>query len=367
MKPAKYQVEAFREFVENIGAGEKILVIYHPDPDGVSSAALLLRFLKKRVKDVVLSTLNQGEKVAITPETIRKAELDGYSRIITLDLNVESDVSTLKLLASKCNEMLVIDHHVSTGELKKKDGNITYISAYHVDEKFASSYPAAKLLYDLISYLDKTIKKFAWISAIGIYGDCAETVWKEFMDDVLEEFKIKMEDVRKAANLIEFCRAKSYELVDKTLHILTSCDTLNQFLQSEITREVEDVEREFTKIMNDAEREARKLENEELIILNASSPYNLKSLVANHFSKVMFPDRTIVVIWVGASSYHLSFRRQDKKVNMCLLARNIVKRVGSGKGGGHVPAAGATIPINAVELEELKKIIKEEYEKLAHV
>ncbi len=355
-------LKAAHAFLKGIKKNDKVLIIYHPDPDGVCSAVLFIKALEKRHPNTI-HVLNQGPHVTITDETLKMVKGKKYNKVIIVDLNVENDVEAVRKLASLCDGVLIVDHHVSTGLLKREEGNITYINSCHLGFANGDKYPASKLSYDILKEWNKDMERWDWVAAIGVVGDSADDFWFDFIRDVCGKWMVERENIEMAARIIEFCRAKGYDVVERALHVLNGCNSMQEFLKSEIVKAVEDMEKEYEKVIESVKKECYD-DKDGLAIIIIPTKYNMKSIVANTLSKNMFPDKTLVVIWEDKTHYHLSFRRQDRVVGMNVLAKNVVKRVKAGEGGGHIPAAGARIPKQSVGLEELRKIIEEEHKKL---
>ena len=358
MKLGEEILRPVHAFLDGIWREDRILIVYHPDPDGVCAAVLFLKALKE---PETIHVLNQGTCVTITDETLKRVKEKGYNKVIIVDLNVENDVESVRKLASLFNHLLIVDHHVSTGLLKREEGNITYINPCQLGFASGDKYPASKLSYDMLREWDKSMEKWDWIAAIGVVGDSADDFWADFIRDVCARRGVERNNIEMAARIIEFCRAKSYDLVEKALYILNVCNTLPDFLKSEVVKDVGDMEREYRKLTESVKRD---YEDDEIVIIRIHTKYNMKSIVANSLSKNRFPHKTLVVIWEDETNYHLSLRRQDRRVDMNALAKNVIDRVKVGEGGGHVPAAGARIPKHSIHLEELKRVIIEEHNKL---
>jgi len=156
------------KFFEN----RKFLVIHDYDCDGISSAAILMIYLKNNKKQFENISTRVNEK---KEELIKLSKK--YDSAIFLDLGYinEENIKAFK-------NVLIIDHHVP----KKYDKNIIYINPRIENPK----------IYQPTSYITQKIfgnEKTEWISLIGIIGDMAFSDTK----DILRKYKINQRNWEK--------------------------------------------------------------------------------------------------------------------------------------------------------------------------
>ena len=332
----------------DIVGDDQLAIIYHPDADGVCSAALFAKFLNDINAEFFL--LNQKEEISITPATVRVLREKGIKYAVILDMNVDSNPSSYLELESIMNKILIMDHHVLKKDLSSS--KTMHLNVSMVDDNPAS-YPTSKFVYDALSGIHERVESYSWIPAIGIIGDSSKKRWKHFLTEVCDTHGIELELMEEAAISIELCKALSYEKLELCLNGMIRAESIADFLDS-LPGEIKKLKEEFYAELNRA-LESKEV-HDQIVFVELKSEHNFKSLVANALSFEHFPNKTVVVMWLHGDKIHVSLRRQDGKLSMDLLIRNVVKLLKAGDGGGHAPAAGAKFP-SSVGVERLKEAL----------
>ena len=324
---------------------EHVAVIYHPDADGVCSAALFAKLF--RSEKIKYFLLNQKDEVAITEDTINTLKKNNIRYVIILDMSVDSDPTSYSELERAVRKVLIADHHVLKKDLSSS--KTIHLNVGMVDEN-PESYPTSKFVYDILTEVHKNVERYGWIAAIGIIGDSSKKRWNEFLTEVCRKHKITLDILEEAALSIELCKALSYSTLELCLKNMTRSENTDEFLNS-LPAEIRQLKKEFHSALNRALKNRE--EYEQLVFVELDSKYNLKSLMANTLSFDYFPNKTVVVIWPHNKNLHVSLRRQDGKISMDLLVRKVVEFLKTGNGGGHIPAAGGKFPLSVAN--KLKK------------
>ena len=149
---------------------KNIKIISHHDTDGITSAAIMLKALKRLDKKFSVKILKNLEKEFI--ETINSNEL-----IIFLDLG-----SSLLDEISKINtDVFIIDHH----EISSKQGENTILINPHLFNEEEIS--ASSLTYLFAKTISKENKDLANLAVIGMVGDMLDRHISKTSNKILED------------------------------------------------------------------------------------------------------------------------------------------------------------------------------------
>lgn len=171
------EVEKFtKEFLKKI-QDKKIHLVSHYDTDGITSAAIFSKTLKRLNKQFsikIIKRLNEEEIILFPKDRI----------IILLDLgsNNLNDLSKLK------NEIFVIDHHEV--EKTKIPDNLVIINPHLL--KNYEELCAAELTYLISKEISKENSAFAYLAIIGMVGDTMEKDINKTRDRIIKDSVIKI-------------------------------------------------------------------------------------------------------------------------------------------------------------------------------
>jgi len=323
-------------------------IVCHTDSDGLTAAAQLVQWLKKKKVGYNL--------VLGSPERLRYANF--WSRlnndlVFFLDIPADHTSEQLMRLSNRAN-IVIVDHHKIM-----KDMNSQSIIHYHreaLGEK--KYYPTSKQVYDLFKGSD-------WMACIGLIGDYGGKPWKEFISKVHKSYGFPE---CKDENCFDSPFAKYDQLVNsarmaygdkgcfKAFNILVDSEGWDDF------KDKASVLEEWGKLVNDYIEHVKsdyKHNNEvhkkaELIFYQLNNPkYKIGSVLATIVSTEN-QHNTIIMLIMRGENVNVNFRRQDGKYDMSELAKSCAESVG-GNGGGHKEAAGATIKLE--KLDEFKESV----------
>ncbi|MDP3026396.1 MAG: DHH family phosphoesterase [Nanoarchaeota archaeon] len=171
------EIEKFtKEFLEKI-QDKKIHLVSHYDTDGITSAAILSKTLKKMNKQFSIKIIKQlnEEEIALFPE-------DRIIILLDLGSNSLNELSKLK------NEIFVIDHHEI--ENAKIPGNIRIINPHLL--KNYEELCAAELVYLVSKEISGENSTFAYLAIIGMVGDTMEKEINKTRDMIIKDSVIKV-------------------------------------------------------------------------------------------------------------------------------------------------------------------------------
>jgi single-stranded-DNA-specific exonuclease len=171
------EVEKFtKEFLEKI-QDKKIHLVSHYDTDGITSAAILSKTLKKLNKQFSIKILKQlnEEEIALFPED---------RVILLLDLGSNS----LETLSKLKNEIFVIDHHEI--ENTKISDNMRIINPHLLEDY--EELCAAELSYLVSKEISGENSAFAYLAIIGMVGDTMEKEINKTRDMIIKDSVINI-------------------------------------------------------------------------------------------------------------------------------------------------------------------------------
>ena len=152
--------EAANKLVNSQGI---IRIVTHNDCDGITSAAILSKALKRLEKKFVLSFVKN-----LTPEVLREISLEDYKTVVITDLGSNSLEQINSILNEK--EVFILDHH-QVQDFKFK-GTIINPLLHDVDGETGIS--AAGVVYLFTKLIDPKNKENAYLALVGAIGDMQE-------------------------------------------------------------------------------------------------------------------------------------------------------------------------------------------------
>jgi single-stranded DNA-specific DHH superfamily exonuclease len=330
-----------------LDSGGKKILLYHTDSDGISSAALILRFFSG-----FLAIPRDGpimDKRFLHDIVSKKPDL-----LVVLDIPIDQEWKKIEAVQKELPDMrmLVIDHHIP-------ERNLGSGRNIHVNPRFEKDVyvPASALVYRILEDMGKDVKPFVWIAGIGVVGDHAS----EDCGDILEECRESlpetghskrkpmlqvMSDMLMSAVVLHGIRG-----VIKGLEILLKSDKptglkRNAYLSNCYTR----VSGEIKRVMADFRKRAKEYPNLGLFIYRLNSRMNIASTISTLLAED-HPDKIIIVIKQSKQHVKISARYQAGDINLSDLLKRAV--AGIGFGGGHKKAAGAVV--NKHDIKEFER------------
>jgi single-stranded DNA-specific DHH superfamily exonuclease len=315
------------------------------DTDGVCSAKIVfesINRLQKEISDFFPSTSGNLDDDSLI-NGLKNAQPD---LIIIVDDELRKNSRITKEFS--CN-ILVIDHHsiqdLPTGK------NITYFNPKIENNMIYT--PACKICFDLFSKI-VDINDLDWISAIGIISDSGAIHHKDFLKKVFEKYSQETKkdkdylsdsffgylgDIINTGKVV-----KGNDGALMALRILRDSSTPQDFLENayELRQLCDDVNSYLKEISLDFESRKESYENLDLYFYIFSPKYKIGSILSTIVS-FKHPNKTVIIFSKKSRIISVSYRRQDKLVDMNELARQSVKGLKQAGGGGHIPAAGGHV------------------------
>jgi hypothetical protein len=209
-----------------------------------------------------------------------------------------------------------------------------------------SKYPTSKLVCDLFYCAD-------WICSIGVIGDFAFDEWNDFLVKVEKKYGFK----RKQLNDLEetaCCISSQYpEKINSFFEFLCNAKSPKDLLKSDYFALKKLFDQKLLALKERYYKEADCFEDVGLCLFTCDRRFSSK--LSNVISAEN-PDKVIIIFEQPDELMKGSIRRGDFKVNCGELAKIGIAGTPLGKGGGHIPAAGATFPKEY--LEEFKKRVR---------
>ena len=220
------------------------------------------------------------------------------------------------------------------------------------------------MVYDnLIKITD--ISKWDWVSCLGIIGDSAVPGHKTFVKKIFKKYKVKEGKDKDYFFDSEFGTLSNMlnggKMINgndgamtayKILEISNSPDDFfsRGFLLREWSNNIDDY---IGETINDFEERKEVFKDIDLFIYVFNPRLKIGSVLSTIVS-FKHPNKTVIIFSKKKSLTTISYRRQDKKVDMSELARKAVIGLHGG-GGGHIPAAGGHI--QNIDFNKLKENI----------
>ncbi|MDP7080390.1 MAG: hypothetical protein QF415_10900 [Candidatus Undinarchaeales archaeon] len=165
------------DVLSSIHPADRVLVVFHGDADGCSSASLFSLFLESVGTAYTLYTPENGDP-RILPSLVEMAR--DYDYTVVLDIahrprDVYEDLA-------KVTKVVVIDHHLDNEPFDVPD--IVYYNPTITEGRKA---PVAYLVYEMINELGE-YERFCWICLLGVAGDKEQDRFPELVEETFNRF-----------------------------------------------------------------------------------------------------------------------------------------------------------------------------------
>lgn len=328
----------------NLEMPQRVAVIADSDEDGITSAVQMKKFLDsmKHSSEFFFYDHYSDSNGALA-ET-----LSAFSPNKTIFLDLADDVVSRILLHAGpfTGKFVSLDHHQRSGIKGSRFGFI-FFKPDDFSEVETSKYPTSKMVYDLFGGVD-------WICATGIVGDYAFAQWKDFLEKVEKKYAVSFEGLSDLAGFVAAVELMHPEKKGDLFLLFCRASSPKEVFDSELFALKAEYNREMKMLTADYRKNAERFVFLDLVFFEARK--RLSSKFINTISGAD-PKTTFVVYERPEEDYKASFRRGDFRVNCAELARFSVSGSVGGKGGGHIPAAGATFPPE--HLAEFKNRVKQ--------
>ncbi len=318
--------------------GRKILV-YHSDVDGMCSSALLMKFFPD-FKPI------PREGPVIEEGFLEVLISKRPDVIVFLDIPADQEWKKLLVLKKRLGKVriAIIDHHII-----EKDMNES--GMIHVNPRFESKevyVPASAVMYEILNVLKYPVKKFLWISAVGVIADYGFEDCKELLEECEKTFPGSLSDkpspfkLSKVAEMLSaLITLRGLKGAKLGLDLLVKFETLKDIGKHRDLRDChEKVRKEIESIMEDFGKHAEFMSGKNLIIYEIKSKLNITSIIATKITDT-YKNEVIIIRKKSRQGWKISLRCQSGKTNVGDLAKKA--SLGIGSGGGHQKSAGALV------------------------
>lgn len=174
-RPLETEIARIAEEFLKKTKNSQIEVISHFDTDGISSAAIIIKVLKKLDKKFTVKIIKRIEEgfIKTLPED---------KTILFLDL---ASGSLDEIANSKLKDVFIIDHHEITQEIPEKVKIIN--PELHEKQKISSS----GLTYLFCKEINPENKKYAKLAVLGMIGDCLDDEIGKLNHNILQDGEVQ--------------------------------------------------------------------------------------------------------------------------------------------------------------------------------
>ena len=322
---------------------KRVAIVADNDQDGLTAAVQMKLFFDSKKVDSRVFFYDHYSKSFSFPKSFF---FDfNPEKTIFLDLNEGFISDILADIGTKAGPCLVIDHHQSS-LITNSPFRTVVIKPHSFSSVEPSRYPASKMVHDLFSGKD-------WICSIGVIGDFAHEQWSDFLLQVSKKYHLPLKKLNELDDVVACITSQYPEKINSLFEFLCKAKHPNELLKSDYVA-FKNLFEARLKILKDAfYLEAEYYPDCELYFFKSDNRFAGK--LSNNISKEN-PTKVVVILEQPGDKIKCSIRRQDFKVNCGELAKAGVNGIMDGKGGGHIPAAGASFP--AEHLEQFKKQVR---------
>ncbi|MGC8812663.1 MAG: DHHA1 domain-containing protein [Candidatus Aenigmatarchaeota archaeon] len=333
-------------FIERIKSSDKIFLIYHKDLDGLMSALIFVRCMKKNGVKIHKKVASSNEEIE---GVIKKVK--GFDKILIFDI----DISYMKKYLVELNkDILIVDHHPPRSNLNTK--RIVYINPRLSKPKIYQ--PTSYVTYKLLSRICN-MKNEEWLAVLGVVSDYA---FEDCKDLVKKWLRIKKKDSLQRTKIWkeveELVGIISEINFSRTLTLLENAKSLEDFKKNKVVRKAAG---KYIKNIRKCEKSfwenVREFKRSNLILSEVETRHReIASLISTRMVR-KFPGKVLVVLRKVGKKYAVHARYHgSKEIELGKIMEKCAK--GLNGGGGHPYAAGAAIKIKNREIFE-KRLIEE--------
>jgi len=344
----KVLIKKCEQWISGVKKEDRIALIHHTDPDGVSSAVIMNKAIEKiRGRPIDLRVNQKSDELSVTKSTYNKIKDKKITKLIILDMSVDQSEDSLLEKIQKFAEILIIDHHKLYKNLNSKRCILIKPQIIFLGVNPAT-YCCSKLSYDLCKHI-VDISNCDWIAALGIIGDCAYDEWKNFITKVCRKYRIASNKpvlktkLGKITELLFFTEAYSTKKIGLCFDILNQAKCYKDVLESKLKRYQKYVKAEIAYWQSNVRRLAKFYPEQDLIFDFIKPKYPIKSAISTIMS-YKYPHKTVIIAQdMNKGMVHLSARRRDNKIAVNNLIERAIQNLKGANGGGHNTAAGGIL------------------------
>lgn len=332
-----------REIKGHLNKAQNPIFFFDNDTDGLCSFLLLQRYLG-RGKGVAIKSFPE-----LIKDYFRKVHELKADYIFILDKPLVSEEFFQE--AEKINIPIVwIDHHITEKPIP------SFVNYYNpLSNKSKTSEPVTALCYQVTDKKDDL-----WMALVGCIGD-------SFVPGFYNEFEKKYPDLsiksKKALDIYyksrigKIAKIFSFGLKDRTTNVvnmirfLTKVKTPYEVLEENsknytMHHRFKQIESKYQKLLEKATSIGKK--QDKILSFQYSGDISISSDLANELC-YLFPDKTIVVVYIKDTKANISIRGENSRK----ILLKAIEDLEESSGGGHENAVGAQVRIE--DLEKFKE------------
>ena len=336
LESTKNKINAFLD----INSVKRIAVVSDNDQDGITASVQMKKFLdSKKIENKIFFYDHYSKSLSIPVNEFIKFAPE---RTIFLDLGDGLISDALLQIGKHTAPFLVIDHHQSE-VIRNNSFRCLVIKPVTFSKVTPSKYPTSKMVCDLFFCAD-------WVASIGIIGDFAFEEWNDFLIKVQKKYSLKREQLNDLDEIVGCVSSQYPEKINELFNFICSAKGPKDLLNSEYFALKKSFDQKLALLKEKYYKEVECFDDVGICFFHAFPHFSskLSNIISNENK-----NKVIVIFEFPGAVMKCSIRRQDFKVNCGELAKFAVTDTPLGKGGGHIPAAGAMFP--AGYLEEFKK------------
>jgi single-stranded-DNA-specific exonuclease len=283
------------KIIDAVKKGKRIAVSCDPDTDGISSTALMVRYLTRLTNNVYIVYAQRGEGHGIECQLDQIEE--GTDLLIILDSSTNS-IEALQQLHERRIDIVILDHHDQ--ERKNKYG-IDNPYATIVNPKLDNTYPnemisGSGVTYKMLQVLDETfgtgeVEDLIDLAGFGMYADMMPC-------DVLENRYMIIEAMKNIKNPGLLAILKFNDISLDKINAQTIGFTISPLINGVARKDR--IELAIQLLLNDDFEECMKIVAE-MKILNDERREDEKRLFEQYVSKINVNDKVLIAIDENAS------------------------------------------------------------------
>jgi len=322
---------------------KRIAIISDNDQDGVTSAVQVKKFLDlKRVKSKVFFYDHYSKDLSVPQKEFFSFNAE---KTIFLDMNEGFISDILQRVGKATGPFLVIDHH--QGEVIRNNSfRCLVIKPKNFSTIQPSRYPVTKMVYDIFGGTD-------WICAIGVIGDFAFEQWADFLRKTEKKHKLSFSKFKELDDVVACVTSQYPEKINSLFEFLCESKGPKGLLSSDYFALKKLFDQKLDILNKRFYKEAECFTDTQICFFHCDPRFSskLSNIISNENQH-----KVIVIFEQPGAMMKCSIRRQDFLVNCSELAKAGIAGTPEGKGGGHVPAAGAHFSVSY--FDEFKKRVR---------
>ena len=343
-------------WVHRITKKQRIAIFHDADPDGVTSATLVAKMIQQlRGKKPDLVLYREESRHAIPEKTVALLKKEKITVLFTCDMALDETPETVRAVA-EFTQVIMLDHHKLYLDLN--NAQILMIKPQMVRSPFdPGNYSTAKLAFDLASRVTD-MNAHDWIASIGIIGDMGAELWKPFMRVVCKKYCVKLQknwfdtEIGMMTRVLSSAQSTDKKLNKKCFQLLWSAKKPRDILRSSLVKYKKAIEQELAVCVKNFSKRAEK--HGDLFWFEFQPKNQIKGPLGTILGQ-KHKHNTILIVDTRGSLVNISARRSDRKIAVNALLEQAIKGLPHAAGGGHIPAAGATV--RKQDLVEFKRRI----------